>query len=335
MAGCFRKVTYFGLATVMLASSGCAARTKDGVTYENVDVVVPPAEIADPNPKMNRLGPLGDQLEENARLAAEEMGIEAVSYSAQIAPRGRYLLSAAMGPGGGVFYIAPFLGPYPGPDGHDPWASVTLKSGAEVVAVCRIVVLRNPDIPFRAAKFEDFVADWPDHDCKKQQIDMEQRTLSNERLAKTGYSVFRETTIPDAGRAWLVELPEGDNSEFDIEKALDQVAGHRQIVSSMALFPFEKTMGMADLDDGTRLFFYDKTFERSVDPRVCVVQGITWTEFATWRSSSGQGALGQWCDEALRAQTEISRDRMIKSWEGMPAPEIRTVPIGSISRDSR
>ena len=333
MARSFRKLTYLALASVVLASSGCAARADDGVTYESVDVGVPPAEIADPNPKMNRIGPLSDHLEDNARLAAEEIGIEAVSYSAQIGPRGDYLLSAAMGPGGGVFYIAPFLGPYPGPDGHDPWASVTMKGGAEVVAVCRIVVIRNPDTPLRAAKFEDFVVDWPDHECKEQQIDMEQRALFDERLAKTGYSVFRETTIPHEGRAWLVELPEGDNSEFDVEKALDLAAGDRRVVSSMALFLFQREMGVAHLDDGTRLFFYDKAIERTYNPRVCVVQGIEWREFATWTNLRGNGPLEQWCEEALRAQTEMTRERMRKSWEGKPGPLIRTTPLSSANRD--
>ena len=333
MARSFRKLTYLALASVMLASSGCAARADDGVTYESVDVVVPPAEIADPNPKMNRIRPLSDHLEENARLAAEEMGIEAVSYSAQIGPRGDYLLSAAMGPGGGVFYIAPFLGPYPGPDGHDPWANVTMKGGAEVVAVCRIVVTRNSDTPLRAAKFEDFVADWPDHECNEQQIDVEQRSLFDEQLATSGYSIFSETTTPDGGRAWIVELADGDNSQFDVEKALDLIGGNRRIVSSMALFPFDQKMGMADLDDGTRLFFYDETIERTYDPRVCIVQGITWDEFGTWRNTRGDGSFQQWCDEALRAHTIMTRERLRKKWENEPGPIIQTRPIQSPNRD--
>ncbi|MEE4539934.1 MAG: hypothetical protein V2J51_15760 [Erythrobacter sp.] len=282
---------------------------------------------------MGRLKPLRDQLEENARIAAEDMGIEAVSYSAQIGPRGEYLLSAAMGPGGGVFFIAPFLGPYRGADGHDPWASVTMKGSAEVVAVCRIVVIRKPSIPLRVAKFEDFVADWPDHKCNQQQVDVEQRARFDEQLAKSGYSTFRETTTPDGGKAWLVELPDGDNSEFDVEKALDLVASDRRIVSSMPLFPFDHKMGVADLDDGTRLFFYDKTIERTYNPRVCVVQDIVWNEFATWRNTRGQGALWQWCDEALRAQTEMTRERIRKRWEGELGPVIQTTPIRSKSRD--
>lgn len=333
MARSFRKMTCFALASVMLASSACTARADDSVTYEKVDVVVPSAKIADPNPKMNRLGPLSDHLEENARLAAEEMGIEAVSYSAQIGQRGDYLLSAAMGPGGGVFYIAPFLGPYPGPDGHDPWASVTIKGGAEVVPVCRIVVIRSLDTPLRAAKFEDFVVDWPDHECNEQQLDMKQRATFNERLAKTGYSVFRETMIPHEGRAWLVELPEGDNSEFDLEKALDLAAGDRRVVSSMPLFLFHRKMGVANLDDGTRLFFYDKTTERTYNPRVCIVQGIEWKEFATWTNLHGNGSLEQWCKEALRAQAEMTRERMRKSWESEPGPVIQSTPTQSPNQD--
>ncbi|MHA6318287.1 hypothetical protein ACXYN8_11580 [Altererythrobacter sp. CAU 1778] len=333
MARSVRKLTYLALASVMLASAGCEAHANDGVTYKSVDVVVPPAEVADPNPKMNRLGPISDHLEENARLAAQEMGIEATSYSTQIGPRGDYLLSAAMGPGGGVFYIAPFLGPYPGPDGHDPWDSVTIKGGAEIVAVCRIVVIRNADTPLRAAKFEDFVANWPDHKCHEQEIDTEQQALFDERLAKNGYSVFRETTIPDEGRAWLIELPEGDNSEFDVEKALDLAAGNRRVVSSMVLFPFQRQMGVADLDDGTRLFFYDRTIERTYNPRVCVVQGIEWKRFAIWRYSRGESSLNQWCDEALRAQTEMTRERMRQSWKGKPSPVIQTRPTHSSKRN--
>lgn len=328
-----RRLTQYALATAMLATAGCAAQADDGVTYESVDVVVPPAEVADPNPRMGRLKPLRDQLEENARIAAADLGIEAVSYSAQIGSRGEYLLSAAMGPSGGVFFIAPFLGPYPGSDGHDPWASVNATDGRDVVAVCRIIVIRNPDTPLRAAKFEDFVVDWPDHDCNEQQIDIEQRAIFDERLARTGYSVFRESTMLDAGRAWLIELPDGDNSEFDVEKALDLVGGTRRIVSSMALFPFDQRMGVADLNDGTRLFFYDKTIERTYNPRVCVVQGIEWNEFATWRNTRGDGSLKQWCDGVLRAHTEMTRERMRKKWEAEPGPIIQTRPIQSSNRD--
>lgn len=333
MAGNVRKLKHFALATALLANQGCAVRAEEGVTWQSVEEVVPPAEITDSNPRAGRLGPLRDQLEEKARLAAEDLGIEGVPYSAQIGPRGEYLLSAAMGPGGGVFFIAPFLGPYPGPSGHDPWVSVTVNDGVEVVAVCRIVVIRDPSTPYRAAKFEDFMNNWPDYECNEQEIDMEQRAQFDERLVKSGYSIFRETTMPDGGKAWLVELPDGDNSEFDVEKALDLVAGDRRIVSSMALFPFDRTMGVADLGDGTRLFFYDRPFERSPDPRVCIVQGIAWNEFASWRHSRGDSSLQQWCDDAMRAQTDLARERMRNSWEGEPGPVIRTTPLPSAIRD--
>jgi hypothetical protein len=126
----------------------------------------------------------------------------------------------------------------------------------------------------------------------------------------------------DGGRAWLIELSDDRSLEFDVEKALDVAAGDRKIVSSMALFPFDEMMGVADLDSGDRLFFYDNIFERSSDPRVCVVEGIAWKEFATWRKGRGKGPLRDWCDEALRAQSGAASDRMRKKWEGKPGPTV-------------
>ena len=312
---------------------GCQAAAEEPVVFGEVEIVVPPAAKPDPNPRMNRLSPLRESLQKRATAEAAELGFDTVPLAEQTGLQGERYLVGAMGPDGGVFYVVPFLAPYAGPRGERPWDMVRHVGGEDRVTACRFVLTASelPE-PSRLARGNELTALFPGPDCQTQEIDREIQAEYRASLAADGYAVFSRSEQVGEARAMLVELPNRYDSDFDVERALDLAAGERSIIRSMALFPFRPQQGFAELSDGARLYFHKHFSMNRADPRICVVEGVSWEQARSIAMRQDEGPLGRFCEDTFTAQEEASRERFRKKMEGKPPPVIRVSPVKKSNR---
>ena len=312
---------------------GCPAVAEEPVVFGEIEIVVPPADKPDPNPRMHRLSPLRESLQQRATTEAAELGFDTVPLAEQTGLYGERYLVGAMGPDGGVFYVVPFLAPYAGMRGERPWDLVRHVGGEERVTACRFVLTASklPE-PSRLARGNELTALFPGPDCQPQEFDREIQAEYRASLAADGYAVFSRSEEFGEARAMLVELPNRYDSAFDIERALDLAAGERSVIRSMALFPFRPQQGFADLSDGARLYFHKRFSMGKANPRICVVEGVSWEQARSIAKRRDEGPLGRFCEDAFEAQEETSRERYRKKMEGMPPPVIRVSPVRKTDR---
>lgn len=321
------------ILAVSTLGMGCQAAAEGPVVFGEVEIVVPPADTPDPNPRMNRLSPLRENLQQRAAAEAAELGFETVPVAEQTGLQGERYLVGAMGPDGGVFYVVPFLAPYAGPRGERPWDMVRHVGGEDRVTACRFVLTASklPE-PSRLARGNELTALFPGPDCKPQEFDREIQAEYRASLAADGYAVFSRSEQVGKAQAMLVELPYRYDSDFDVERALDLAAGERSIIRSMALFPFRPQQGYAELSDGSRLYFHKRFSMGRANPRICVVEGVTWEQARSIAKRQDEGPLGQFCDDAFEAQAKASKERFRKKMEGEPPPVIRVSPVKTSNR---
>ncbi|MBH5323320.1 hypothetical protein [Aurantiacibacter sediminis] len=314
----FRAFLAPAVAASLIACSAPVATAQESAFEE---ITLPAAPDPD-EPRQGRVPQIYELLYERAAEDARAMGDEEpIPYAMQVGYQAESYLVGAISPGGGVFYVAPFLGPYPSGN-IDPWERAIVEDGQVRFDACRFEII--PDsLPGnrRFAKVGEITSLWPDPlTCELQEEAGEPADLpENAQPYDDGYEMRAETGEPDGARAAIVVHPGNVHSRFNADAALDLYLDGREVAWSMALPIARWTSAVAELTDGTRIYLANPSQELA---RICIFEGVDW---ATFRSFAG-GAdhpLRSWCDAGLSEHRAEYMQRLMED----PPPRIVAEPL--------
>ena len=307
------------LALIGAAFAGCAAFAAPQDGARHVEFTLPDAP--DPQqPRPGRLQQIVELLQPIAMEEAVEAGGEAVPYSRQVGYDSEFYLIGAVGETAGVYYVAPFLGPYPA-RGIDPWDMARMEGSRVSFDACRFEI--HPENLPGARRFAQsgrYTGLWPDPTTCAPRTDAGDNAVPEEvSMLADGYEIYDAIEGDGEMRAALVVHPSRSTSRFDPDAALDHYLDGREVAWSMALPIASWNAAVAELADGSRIFLANPSRENA---RACIFEGLDWETFRGFESGEDH-PLRTFCNEAIAAHQQDYVDYLNSG----PPPRIQAMPL--------